>query len=54
MSLHETIDLLLKEACPSIQYRIRAEILGERPSNPNMVELQEQILEDKRVIQDVR
>jgi len=43
------IDLLLSSACPSIQYRIRKELLGQAPSLPEMKILQDQILQDGTV-----
>ncbi len=46
------INRLLTSACPSIQYRIRKEILCQSPSLPEMVELQNQILCDE-VVQEV-
>jgi hypothetical protein len=43
---------LLESACPSIKYRIRAEILGQSPASPEMHDLQSQILQDP-VVQEV-
>ncbi len=43
------VDRLLTSACPSIQYRIRKEILCQSPSLPEMVGLQNQILRDEAV-----
>lgn len=40
---------LLAQACPSIQYRIRRELLGEAPSTPEMISLQTRIGEDVQV-----
>ncbi len=40
---------LIQQACPSIQYRIRKEILHESIHNPNMQGLQKQILNDSLV-----
>jgi hypothetical protein len=42
--------LLLQDACPAIQYRLRKEILGESPSRPPMRALRRRILTDPRVI----
>lgn len=44
-----TTDHLLTTACPSIQYRIRKEILCQSPSQSEMKKLQAQILQDKAV-----
>lgn len=49
MKFQPTIDALLKEACPSIQYRIRTEILGESPSSPVNKKIQQAILDDALV-----
>jgi len=54
MSLPKTIDQLLNGACPSIQYGIRAAILGERPPSAKTMERQERILEEKRVLKAMR
>ncbi len=43
------VDRLLASACPAIQYRIRKEILHQSPDLPEMVELQDQILQDEAV-----
>jgi hypothetical protein len=43
------IDRLLDSACPSIQYRIRKEILCRSTSLPEMSKLQDQILRDEAV-----
>lgn len=43
------LDYLLASACPSIQYRIRKEVLCQSPSLPEMKELQDQILQDLAV-----
>lgn len=40
---------LLETACPSINYRIRSEILGESINSPEMVQLQAKILVDEWV-----
>src|SRR5512134_3522661 len=42
-------DRLLASACPSIQYRIRREVLCQSPSLPEMDELQDLILQDQAV-----
>jgi hypothetical protein len=52
MHTYPAVAVLLEWACPSIKYRIRAEILGEAASSPTMVELQAQILQDA-MVQDV-
>jgi hypothetical protein len=41
--------ILFENACPSIQYRLRKEILHEPPETPAMRNLQEEILQDKIV-----
>jgi hypothetical protein len=48
------IEELLESACPSIKYRIRAEILGQSPTSQEMLELQDQILQDPTVQQVLR
>lgn len=40
---------LLEQACPSIQYRVRREILGERPDSSEMRRPQKKILQDDLV-----
>jgi|AutmiccommuBRH23_1029490.scaffolds.fasta_scaffold00280_23 hypothetical protein len=40
------IQELLENACPSIRYRIRSEILGESINTPEMTQLQTEILDD--------
>jgi hypothetical protein len=49
MSQEKVIDDLFNTACPSIQYRIRHEILGELVTNDEMQALHGQILEDDAV-----
>ena len=44
MDLAGTVDVMLSEACPSIRYRIKSEILGHSPDTPEMHRLQEHIL----------
>jgi len=44
-----TIDELLDHACPSIQYRLRLEVLNQSRSTQPMLDLQSQILDDKAV-----
>jgi hypothetical protein len=43
------IDELLQNACPSIRYRIRSEIMGEPETTLEMVRLQKEILSDEWV-----
>jgi hypothetical protein len=43
------IDELLQNACPSIRYRIRSEIIGEPETTLEMVRLQKEILSDEWV-----
>ena len=45
----DAVEKLLERACPSIQYRIRSEILGQSVTSKAMVELQAQILRDPLV-----
>ncbi len=45
----DAIDHLLERACPSIQYRVRGEILHQPPSDPDMRRLHDQILQDEAV-----
>jgi hypothetical protein len=47
ISADETLDELLTCACPSIQYRVRREILRQAPGEPEMQALQARILEDE-------
>jgi hypothetical protein len=49
MSAETTLDELLERACPSIQYRLRCELLGQPRSAPQMRYLHRQILADKAV-----
>ena len=49
MKWQSTIDALLREACPSIQSRIRTEILGESPTSPANKKLQAEIIDDPLV-----
>jgi hypothetical protein len=46
MRIDTVIKELLESACPSIQYRIRSEILGQSPTSKEMVGLQNDILHD--------
>jgi hypothetical protein len=45
----KAITELLELACPSIKYRIKAEILGQSTSHKDLVELQSQILQDPTI-----
>ncbi|MBI5566324.1 MAG: hypothetical protein HY870_15605, partial [Chloroflexi bacterium] len=49
MSTATTLDELLERACPSIQYRLRVEVLGESRTAPHVPDLQRQILNDVAV-----
>lgn len=49
MLFKSTIDVLVADACPSIQYRLRTEILGESASSAANRKLQKQILDDPLV-----
>ncbi|MGE5373689.1 MAG: hypothetical protein ACM3XO_01435 [Bacteroidota bacterium] len=49
MNISSTVERLLPSSCPSIQYRVRREILRDPPSLSRMCELQTQILEDGSV-----
>lgn len=49
MPIEEAIAELLERACPSIQYRVRLEILRQSPYDPVMLDLQHQILCDPLV-----
>jgi hypothetical protein len=49
MHTGKTTALLLERACPSIQYRLRKEVLGQPASSPEMLSLQDRILEDGAV-----
>jgi hypothetical protein len=45
----DAIDELMEGACPSIRYRIGLELLGRPTSDPEMIQLQRQILQDDAV-----
>ena len=47
--MDQIIKMLLNNACPSIRYRVRKEILGENINSEEMIELQTAILEDEKV-----
>lgn len=49
MPYDDVIDELLTGACPSIQYRVRTEILNQPRGNDEMQRLQNQIVDDKAV-----
>lgn len=49
MPLEPVMEELLDRACPSIQYRLRAEILRQPRADADMLRLQGQILEDAAV-----
>jgi hypothetical protein len=49
MRMDTIVEELLDSACPSIQYRLRAEVLGESATSPAMLALQEQIMLDPLV-----
>ncbi len=49
MQYKDTIATLLENACPSIQYRIRKEILGQSPTDRVLTSLQASIIEDDLV-----
>jgi hypothetical protein len=49
--MEPVLEELLESACPSIQYRIRGEILGQPASSTEMTALQQQILKDVEVQQ---
>lgn len=49
MRFENTLDELLAKACPSIQYRLRAEVLGQARDGAEMRRLQSRILEDGAV-----
>lgn len=49
MNINSIAEQILPSACPSIQYRIRREILREPPELPGMRDLQDQILMDESV-----
>ena len=50
MKFKKTIAQLLTTACPSIRYRIRREVLGERASTAEMKALRKQVLRQPRVL----
>lgn len=43
------IDPILASGCPSIQYRLRKEVLNDSPSLPEMIELQDQIRQEDAI-----
>ena len=45
----EAVGYLLHDTCPSIQYRVRSELLSEPETNQEMKDLQQRILEDEAV-----
>jgi hypothetical protein len=45
----ETVEYLLREACPSIQYRVRRELLSQSETSKEMLALPKEILHDKVV-----
>lgn len=49
MNTTSIAEQLLLTACPTIQYRIRKEILGDSPFHAGMCDLQSKILEDESV-----
>lgn len=49
MPFENTVDVLLEQACPSIQYRVRAEILCQPRDSVEMRALQGRILDDPAV-----
>lgn len=49
MNFSKTIDILQNRACPSIQYRIKKEILNESNKSINMKNLQNKVLQDDKV-----
>ncbi len=49
MQTGPVIDKLLQSACPSIRYRLRAEILGQCATDQTMLTLQDQIRQDALV-----
>lgn len=46
-----TLNRLLEDACPSIRFRLRREILGEDPSTPTMQQLLREVVEQSLVQQ---
>lgn len=49
MSFDAVTEHLLERACPSIQYRLRAEILGQSPYEAPLLDMQPRILDDPLV-----
>lgn len=49
MFFQESIEILLRDACPSIKYRIRKEILKESILSADMQSLYSQILQEQTV-----
>jgi hypothetical protein len=49
MPVESALDELINRACPSIQYRLRWEVLGEPRSASRLRNLQRQILDDAAV-----
>ncbi|KAB2852174.1 MAG: hypothetical protein F9K46_19385, partial [Anaerolineae bacterium] len=49
MSFDAVIEHLLECACPSIQYRVRREVLGQSPFDAPLLDLQPRILDDALV-----
>ncbi len=49
MGMEESISKLTEEACPSIRYRVRRDILGESIYSQEMMALQGRIMEDEKV-----
>lgn len=49
MNIRDAINILINEACPSIRYRVRRDILDEPADSQPMITLQNQIFEDYRV-----
>jgi hypothetical protein len=47
----ETINELLQQACPAIQYRLRRELLNQAPSSGEMLSLQSKIEKDPAVME---
>lgn len=49
MNYQPAIDAILQSACPSLQYRLRKEILGQSSTQVEMIALQKRILHDQSV-----
>ena len=49
MTLQKPITTMLEKACPSIQFRIRKELLGQPTRDAEMAVLQRSILKDQAV-----